>query len=225
MQGESIRPDEGLAQRVKSLQQTSTKLVTLRDRLAKDLEAKELEVGDLTCQIELLAKVHELFRVLMDQMIVSQVRVVEGIVTEGLQSIFHDLDLSCEADVGPKWGKISVEFFFRQGRKDDPLSYRGRPLASFGGGPSSIASLILRLLTVLRLKLWPVLVLDEALGAVSADYVGPTGIFLEELTKKMGIDILLVTHKTAFLDHADAAYQCSENVEGDARDLVLERAK
>jgi hypothetical protein len=134
--------------------------------------------------------------------------------------------LSCEADVGPKWGKIAVEFFFRQGDKDSPLSYRGRPLGSFGGGPSSIASLILRVLTVIRLKLWPVLVLDEALGAVSADYVDQTGRFLDRLTKKMGLDVLLVTHKDAYLDHANATYRCSEVVENDGtRRLVLEGVK
>jgi len=226
MQSDPVHTSEGLAQRVRALQHTSTKLTTLRDRLTLDLETKEQEVDELTQRIELLAKVHELFRVLMDQMIVSQVRMVEDVVTEGLQTIFHDLDLSCEADVGPKWGKIAVEFFFRQGSKDDPLSYRGKPMDSFGGGPSSIASLVLRILTVLRLKLWPVLVLDEALGAVSEHYVDHTGVFLERLTKKMGIDVLLVTHKPSFLDHADVTYRCSEVAEADGtRHLVLEGGK
>jgi DNA repair exonuclease SbcCD ATPase subunit len=226
MQSDPIHAVEGVAQRVRALRQTSTKLTTLRDSLAGDLESKEREVGELTKRIELLAKVHELFRVLMDLMIVKQVRMVEDVVTEGLQTIFYDLELSCEADVGPKWGKISVEFFFRQGDKDNPLSYRGKPMQSFGGGPSSIASLVLRLLTVLRLKLWPVLVLDEALGAVSEQYVEHTGVFLERLAKKMGIDVLLVTHKPAFLDHANVTYRCSEVAEAEGtRHLVLEGAK
>lgn len=221
MQSDPLYAVEGVAQRVRALRQTSTKLTTLRDRLARDLDVKEQEVDELTQRIGLLAKVHELFRVLMDQMLVKQVHMVEGVVTEGLQSIFYDLELSCEADVGPKWGKIAVEFFFRQGGRDDPLSYRGRPLQSFGGGPSSIASLVLRLLTVLRLKLWPVLVLDEALGAVSEQYVENTGIFLSRLAKKLNIDVLLVTHKAAFLDHANVTYQCLESESDGARQLVL----
>lgn len=226
MQGDPVHASEGLAQRVQTLRQTSTQLTTLRDRLARDLESKKQEVNELDKRIDLLAKVHELFRVLMDRMIVNQVRLVEGVVTEGLQTIFYDLELSCEADVGPKWGKIAVEFFFRQGDKDNPLSYRGKPLQSFGGGPSSIASLVLRLMTVMRLKLWPVLVLDEALGAVSEQYVEHTGMFLERLAKKMGIDVLLVTHKPAFLDHANVTYRCSEVIEDDgARSLVLEGVK
>lgn len=97
---------------------------------------------------------------------------------------------------------------------------------SFGGGPASIASLILRILTVMRLKLWPLLLLDETLAAVSADYVDQTGLFLERLTQKMGVDVLLVTHKPAFLDHANVTYQCAEVMgEDGARHLKLEGVK
>ena len=86
---------------------------------------------------DLDTKVGELFRLLMDLLVVKQVRSVENVVTEGLRTIFHDLELAFEADVGPKYGKVSVEFFIRQGAKDDPLSHRGRPLEAFGGGPST----------------------------------------------------------------------------------------
>ena len=155
-------------------------------------------------RIELLTKVGELFRVLMDILVVKQVHAVESVVTEGLQTIFYDQDLSFEADVGPKYNKVAVEFFIREGSKDNPLSHRGRPLEAFGGGPSSIASLALRILTVLRLKLWPLLVLDEALVAVSDDYIDQTGQFLQSLADKLGFDVMLVTHKPAFLSHGIA---------------------
>lgn len=192
-----------------------------------DLAVKQAEVATLSQRIELLVKVGELFRTLMDLMVVKQVRVVEEIVTEGLQSIFHDLDLSFESDIVPRYNKIAVDFYIRQGQKDDPLSFRGRPLESFGGGPSSVASLVLRVFTVIRLKLWPVLILDEALGAVSDEYTDQTALFLRTLAQKLGVDILLVTHKQAFLDHANAAYRCSEVVEedGSTRRLALRSIK
>lgn len=217
MSSDPIHAVEGLAARVRGVRAQATKLSTLRDQLDSDLQTKRREVTDLSARIEVLTKVGELFRLLMDLLVIKQVRSVENVVTEGLGTIFHDLDLSFEADVGPKYGKVSVEFFIRQGAKDDPLSHRGRPLDAFGGGPSSVASLALRVLTVLKLKRFPFLALDESLGAVSDEYTDTTGQFLKRLADKLGLDVLLVTHKSAYVDHADRAYSCSEVTDKEGR--------
>ena len=227
MRSDAIHAVEGLSQRVRAVGDAAVRLETLRDRLRSEQRTKRQEVEDLSAEIELLSKVSELFRVLMDALVVKQVRVIEDIVTEGLQSIFHDLDLRFESDVSQKYGKIAIDFFVRQGDKSDPLSHRGKPLEAFGGGPSSVASLVLRVLTVLRLKLHPLLVLDEALGAVSDEYTTQTGQFLRGLASKMGIDVLLVTHKQAFLEHAKQAYRCAEVMgdDGTTRHLALRGIK
>ena len=227
MPSDEVHAIQGLSQRVRALSDRAIRLTTLRDQVQKDLDTKQAEVVSLTERIDLLVKVGELFRTLMDLLVVKQVRAVEEIVTEGLQSIFFDLNLSFESDIVPRYNKVAVDFFVRQGKKDDPLSFRGRPLESFGGGPSSVASLVLRVITVLRLKLFPMLILDEALGAVSDEYTDPTALFLRTLAQKMGVDILLVTHKQAFLDHANTAYRCSEIVseDGSTRRLTLRSIK
>jgi ABC-type Fe3+/spermidine/putrescine transport system ATPase subunit len=71
---------------------------------------------------------------------------------------------------------------------------------------------------------WPLLVLDEALGAVSEEYADQTALFLRNLAQKVGMDILLVTQtqKQSFCDHAASAYRCFEVVEEDGtRHLAL----
>jgi hypothetical protein len=215
MSGHTLYDFDGLKDRLEATLNTRTKYLTLRDQIRRDLISKEAEVMSLTEEIEVLAKVVELFRSLMDQLVERQVKVVEKIGSEGLQTVFPDLDLSLESEVDPKYNKISVDFFFRKGMRGHPASYRGRPLDAFGGGPSSVVSLILRVLTVKKLKLWPLLILDESLAAVSDDYIDLTGQFIRALTEKLGIDIILVTHKVAFLDHAHAAFRCTEEVESD----------
>jgi hypothetical protein len=227
MQSHSVHAVEGLDARVRALGQKATRFVTLRDQLAGNLASKEQEVVELGTQVEKLTKVLELFRVLMDLLVVKQVRSVESVVTEGLKTIFYDLDLSFEAEIGPKYNKIAVDFFIRHGSKDDLFSHRGKPLESFGGGPSSVASLALRILTVLRLKLWPMLVLDESLVAISDEYTDQTGQFLRALCSKLGVDLLLVTHKPAFLDHAHQSYRCTEEIgdDGTTRWLALRSIK
>ncbi len=226
MQSTSLRTLAEIKRRVRDLGQRASRTSAFRDRLALDLVEQEQELVQLSERAERLTKVAELFRVLMDLMVGKQVRTVEGLVTQGLQTIFHDLDLSFEAEVGPKYNKIAVDFFIRQGDKANPLSPRGSPLTSFGGGPCTVASLTLRVLTLLRLKLCPFLVLDETLGAVSEEYIESSARFLSSLSKKLKIDILLVTHKPAFTTHADRAYRCIEAIcADDSRNIVLKRLK
>jgi len=226
MSDHEIHAVAGVGSRVRALQSKSARLIALRDRLGSELQSKKDEVSQLSVDIERFAKVGELFRILLDQMVDKQVRSVEDIVSEGLKTIFNDQVLSFEAEVGHKYNRTNIEFFIRQGAKDDPLSHRGRPLEAFGGGPSCVAALTLRLLAVLRLKLWPFLALDEALGAVSPEYVEPTGRFLKSLADKMGLDILIITQVRDYADYADVAYRCSQAVNEDdgTRWLTLGRA-
>jgi hypothetical protein len=190
------------------------KLQALRDQVAKDLRARRKEIKTLSNRIEVLAKVGELFRALMDKLVLGQVSTIEGLVSEGLRAIFYDQDLSLESEVSQKYNRVSIDFFMRQGL-DDVSAIRGHPLESFGGGPSSIASLILRMMTLLKLKRWPVMLLDETLASVSDDYLDQTGLFLRKIAGSAKLDILLVTHKQGYLEHADVAYQGSEELGDD----------
>lgn len=225
MQGDPLHALAEVGPRLKALSAAGHRLAAKRDQAVEDLARIEKEVFDLSNRIEKLSKVGELFRVLLDMMVDKQVRAVEGIVTQGLRTIFHDLDLQFEAEVGTRYNRIAVDFFIRQGTSNG-RTIRGKPLTAFGGGPSSVASLTLRILTILRLKLWPFLILDETLAAVSDEYVEQTGQFLAGLASKMHMDILLVTHKSSFLEHADHAYRCAETVEEDgSRHLLLRSLK
>jgi hypothetical protein len=188
----------------------AARTVALRDRVKADIALVEAERETLSQRLVLLLKVGELFRALMDRLVSAHVDAIRHIVSEGLATIFHDQKLSFEADVGVKYNKVSIEFMLRQG--EGPTAIEGKPLEAFGGGPSSVSSLLLRVLTLMRLKVAPVMFLDETLSAVSDEYIDQTGRFLAHLAARTGADVLLVTHKQAFLEHADIAYQGSEVV-------------
>jgi len=217
VQGDALHAVDGLTDwrtRVQNLNRTAARLQATRDQIASDLEAKRVEVETLTRRIDRLVLVGELLRALMDKLVLDQVRSIEDIVTEGLKSIFFDQNLKFEAEVSQKYNKVAIDFFFKQG--SDATAVRGHPLESFGGGPSSIASLVLRLLSLLRLKRTPIIFLDETLGAVNGDeYIDAAGQFLHKLATTTGIDILYVSQKAAFVDHADVAYQAGSEVHSD----------
>lgn len=188
----------------------ASRLEALRDHLRENLTTVKAEIEHLSNEVTVLTKVEELFRALMDLLVVRQVKAIEEVVTDGFQTIFYDQDLHFESEVGPKYNKISIDFFIREGSLEDPIVIRGRPLESFGGGPASIASLILRILALFRLQRFPLLLLDETLAAVSDDYIEGTGQWLQAVSSKMGVPILLITHKASFVDHCNRAYRCNQ---------------
>jgi chromosome segregation ATPase len=218
----AVHPIEAVT-RVTRLAARAAKLEALKEHLERERSALEADVERLGGEIEKLLKVEELFRALMDQLVVHQVRALEAVVTDGLQTIFFDQSLHFESDIEAKYGKVSIDFQLRQGAMDDPLAIRGSPLESFGGGPSSVISLILRVLTLLKLKRLPFLVLDETLLAVSDEYCVATGKFLQTLAEKMNLHFLLITHKPAYLDYSHRAYQGREETQGDQRALRVQK--
>jgi len=68
-------------------------------------------------------------------------------------------------------------------------------------------SVLLRVIIILRRGLMPVLLGDETLPAINHEYLTMTGKFLAALCKRLGMDILLVTHNPALEEAADHAYR------------------
>lgn len=224
MPRDSLYAVNGLAARTLELSRHALRLQVARDALVTEVAEKKAEVEKLSESAEKLTKVGELLRVLMDKLVLDQVHGIESVITEGLRTIFVDQDLAFEADIGTKYNKVAIEFFIKQGKDDAAI--RGPPLESFGGGPASVASLILRLLALMRLKKWPVLLLDETLAAVSDEYTDQAGQFLRKLAETSGIDLLIITHKQSYLDHASTAYHGSEEAQTDGtRSLGLRRIR
>ncbi len=215
-----------VAQRVKALALRASHVETLRDKAREDLEARCKEIDQLSNRIDVLVKVGELFRALMDKLVLSHVRSVEAVITEGFKAIFFDQTLTFEAEIATRYNRICVDFYIKQERSGGKHVVRGRPLENFGGGPSTIASLVLRMLVLMKLKRKTVLFLDETLSAISPEYIDQTGLFLRKLSASTGTPILLVTQQRDFVEKATVAYMASEHVEdGKAPRLAVQHVR
>ncbi len=201
MQGHTLHALE----RVTTLRHQAVRLQTLRDRIAGEKETREREIVELTKRQDALVKVNELFRLLLDRLILGQIQKISSLVTQGIQAIGWR-SLRFEADVSYKYNRVAVDFYFAKGDLEKG-GFRAPPLGSFGGGPSSVAALLLRILVLLRLKRRPILFLDESLLAVSQEYVDATSDFLRKFSTKSGVNLLLVTHNPGFMEAATMAYQ------------------
>lgn len=186
------------------------------DILARQAEDYAREVETLRGDVAILDKVEELYKFILDKYVNKYAESFSEIVSEGLQAIFYDQDISFHVVVGQKHGKVWLDFETAQGG-----GHRGQSLDSFGGGVSSVQSLLLRLLVLLRKDLARYLILDESLAALSEEYVGNAGQFIRSMCQKLGVNVLLITHNKAFLEYADTSYHAGIDSESGA--LVLDR--
>lgn len=219
MYSNEIHAIQGLTQRSESVRDRLKEIRTRKTVMEERRLQLETELETQTKRISVLVHILQLYRCLTDAMVVDQVRQLEALISEGLQAVFFDQALDFKAELGETANKVSVDFTLScDGNTGDLLE-------SFGGGPASIASFLLRSFMLLRLKRFPLLLLDETLLAVSGSYVETTGALLRNLAASSNLPILMVTHNTNFLETADQAFEASlvPSSEG-LRKMVLRRA-
>lgn len=175
---------KGVSTRLKETRQEIEDLSTLK-------EAAEEAIGVLnsfadTRQKDVLAK-------------------IEGLVTEGLQTVFGD-DLSFHAVQTTRGKLASTEFVVRS--TTGGQSVETSIMDARGGGVAAVAGFLLRLiLLMLRHDARPVLFLDETFAQLSAEYEPRLAEFIGELVERTNVQIVMVTHSDAFSDTAGVIYR------------------
>jgi hypothetical protein len=170
------------------------------------LAATEAAVRLLTEEVELLDQVAELYRRLVDAEITSSVKALENLQSEGVKAVFPDQDLKVRAEVSVVRGKVAVELVTSQ-RKENGDLIEGHSLDGFGGAVATLQSVLLRLALIFKRGLRPVLFLDETLPAFSTQYVQDVAAFLKVMCRRLGVDILVITHNDYLVETADVAYR------------------
>ena len=178
----------------------------LRDAAVRSLSVVERQVSSLEVEGEVLSRVADLFRTLIDREVVDNAKAVEALLTEGLQAIFDDLDLSVRTEIDVQRGKVAVDLLTVQKQEDGTVT-EGSSTDAYGGSVSTVQSVLLRIVVLNRRGLRPLLLLDESLGAVAEHYVPRVGQFLSLLCKRMGLDVLAVTHNPAVVEAAQTVYR------------------
>lgn len=174
----------------------------------------EKEKNLLQNEIQLLTKTGTVLKHMLDVMVRDEMSKMASLITYGLKTVFHDQDLSFLPVITKKGDKVHIELNTCdrgiQGSYD-----------SFGGSVAVIESFLLRILCVLKMKLARFMLLDETFASVGWEYIQNTGKLVQELSKKMGLDILLVTHQNQFQECADHVYRVKESKDG----LIMEKLK
>ena len=182
----------------------------LREALDTQIAENQRRITELEAEDELLDLVANLIRQLVDAEVTDGVKAVERLQSEGLREIFHDQELSVRAEVEESRGKISVTLLTNQKRKDGSV-VEGVSDQSFGGSVLTMQSVLMRITVIFRRKMRPLLLLDETLVAVANRYVDRAARFLSTLCRRLGLDVLLITHDEALVSAAHRAYHVTNH--------------
>lgn len=195
------------------LRSHADRLLGERGAALRRLEGTKKDIKRLTNEGELLDLVQGILRKLIDKEVTTGVQAVERLLTEGLQAVFTDQDLSVRAEVTTQRGKVAVNLLTVQKQPDGSV-VEGVSSDAFGGAVSTVESVLLRIIVMKRRDLRPFLLLDETLPAFDSNYVTNMGQFLALVCDRLGIDILLVTHNQALVDAAHKAYRIVRGKDG-----------
>lgn len=169
------------------------------------LQRLQTEVDVKKSDVDVLKESDLVLRALLKQRTTEAFREVEVLLLKGLQTVF-----------GPEWTAVRIDTTQKHGRLWGELTLvkqgpdgviEGSPLDSFGGGPVSLISFLLRFLVVRRTGLAPLLILDETFSQVSADYLPAVSKFLRLMVDRLGMTLLLVTHRPALAESATRVYR------------------
>lgn len=127
---------------------------------------------------------------------------ISDLVSLALQSVFDD-PYKLDVDFVVKRGRTECELWFeRRGEKVHPLT-------ASGGGAVDVASF------ALRVALWalphphkrPVLILDEPFRFLSSDLQARAGEMLKEISEKLNLQIIMVSHVPDLIESADKVFE------------------
>ena len=129
---------------------------------------------------------------------------ISGLVTLALQGIFEDA-YSFVLSFVEKRGKTEAEIYLE--RDDMSLD----PLMASGGGVVDVVSFALRvsLWSLQRAKLRRTIVLDEPFKHLSVELQILAVQMLKELSNKLGLQFIMVTHASEIISGADKVFYVS----------------
>lgn len=196
-------------QNLSDLVELQQKLIGVRGALSKKHAQKTDELAKFKEDSLEIQKTKAVLDELIKKFIGFQLDRIKEYVSYGLRTVIADQDITFDCQVTTKNNKPWVDLLTVNSK-----GIAENALDAFGGSVAQIESLILRVLAILQLKLYPILILDESLNAVSSEYLPATSVLLKELTKQLGIKILLVTHNKEVLNEADRVYRAVETANG-----------
>lgn len=196
-----------------SLRDRAIKLNSLKDSSYKNYKNAEIKFTE-SAQELLVAKekllVQEasikVLREIIDIMSREFIDQIADLITYALQTIFHDKDYSIKILLKESRNTKQADIILVSTDEDGNTIESPVP-DNCGGGISAVIGLVMQIFFIQYNKLNKVLIMDEALSQISADYIPTTMKFLKMLSEQRGFKFLLISHDSKIIKHADIIYK------------------
>lgn len=130
---------------------------------------------------------------------------VSDITSLALQSVFDD-PYELIVDFVHRRNKTECDLFFERNGS------RVNPMAASGGGAVDVAAFALRVASwsMQHPRTRSVIVLDEPMRFLSTGLQPKASEMLEQLSKRLGLQFIIVTHEEELADEADQVFEVSQ---------------
>lgn len=144
-------------------------------------------------------------------------QMVESLVSAGLAAIFEER-LTFHLVESMARGVPQVDFVVKT-HLPDGTEFETDVLSARGGGLAAVVGLLLRVVLILLTRSAgrndpEILVLDETLAHLSAEYLEAAGQFLRTLVDSTGLQIIMVSHQDELAQFADVRYKFRLGADG-----------
>ncbi|MCG1011788.1 ATPase [Tepidanaerobacter sp. GT38] len=178
----------------------------IKEKLEKDLNAKQNELEEVANLIDVLEQVRLLLQRASEYAREQIKQQIEMLVTHCLQFVFGP-NLEFEIELSEVRGKTNAEFYVVS--TYDDVKIKTKPQDARGGGVVDVISLALRIAVIQSTDLYKdgPLILDEPAKHVSNEYINNVAQFLKQISDVFHRQIIMVTHNQYLSEIADLAYK------------------
>ncbi len=146
-------------------------------------------------------------------------REVQSVVNLGLETIFFDKDYKSDFRTDGLSTAIHLVYTNEEGHVVDP-DIR----SNVGGGVRTVVGTILQVFFINYFEAEPLIFVDEGFSAIDSEYLPYFMGFIEELSNRWGLKLLLVTHDERITSYSKKVYMIdngvSHLVKGNKKDKV-----
>ena len=133
------------------------------------------------------------------------IKKLNDILDYGVKKIFYDCNYSVEVRVSDN-NKATIHLVY-----DDENGNKLSPdVQQCGGGIKSVIGCISQIFFLFYYHVEPVLFMDESLSQISSQYLPHVMDLINELAKKNGLKVLLITHDVRMLAYGAKQYEISD---------------
>ena len=175
-------------EKIKHLKTLIDKNTFIKDSLEEKKEEIQKDINDINKEADTLLELKDFLMSVSANYRDQLCNLFTSLVTEALTSIFEkDIRFNIKLYSYRNEPAIDVSVI------EDNLEVD--PQKSCGGGLNDIISFVIKIIFIYLKKSSKIIILDEPLKFLSRDYIEQSSNFIREISKRMNIQIILVSHK------------------------------